>query len=151
MGRVDERIQFHIYTILREGSIVMIRILYSWRVKSGAEETFVRAWTRGTCIIRETIQGANGSLLLRDQNDPSIFIAMAHWDNLEDYRAFRHNPFPDPESYRIVKSLSTFVSATICNEVQDLYPSITKIDPCADPQAWENAFLTAADGADDVR
>ena len=41
----------------------MIRILYSWRVKPGSEEAFVRAWTRGTCTIRETVRGANGSLL----------------------------------------------------------------------------------------
>jgi heme-degrading monooxygenase HmoA len=125
----------------------MIRILYSWRVKPGLEEAFVRAWTRGTCTIRETVRGANGSLLLRDQQDSSIFIAMAHWDNLEDYQAFRQHPFPDPKSHRIVSSLSTFVSATICDEVQDLYPSITKIDPCADPQAWEDTFLIEADGA----
>ena len=39
----------------------MIRILYSWRVKPGSEEAFVRAWTRGTCTIRETVRGANGA------------------------------------------------------------------------------------------
>lgn len=106
----------------------MIRVLYSWRVDTGSEEAFVSAWTRGTCTIRETVRGATGSLLLRDQQHPSIFIAMAHWDNLKDYQAFRQNPFPDPESHRIVSSLSTFVSATVCDEVQDLYPSISSID-----------------------
>jgi heme-degrading monooxygenase HmoA len=43
----------------------------AWKVRAGEEEIFIRAWTRSTRAIRDTAKGARGSLLLRNQNDPS--------------------------------------------------------------------------------
>lgn len=43
----------------------MIRVVYRWKVQAGQEDTFVRAWTRGTRAIRATFEGSHGSVLLR--------------------------------------------------------------------------------------
>jgi heme-degrading monooxygenase HmoA len=87
----------------------MIRVIYRWKVKSGQERTFARAWTRGTSTIRATFKGAHGSVLLRSHRDPSEFIGIAQWDSLADCEAFR-----------IVAETGTFLSREICDELQDL-------------------------------
>jgi heme-degrading monooxygenase HmoA len=42
----------------------MIQAIYRWRVKEGQEQTFTRAWIRGTRAIRSSCKGAYGSVLL---------------------------------------------------------------------------------------
>jgi heme-degrading monooxygenase HmoA len=98
----------------------MIRVLYRWQVIPGAEEAFAQAWTRGTRAIQETFQGAQGSFLLRDQLDPSAFLAIACWNSVEDCQVFWQSARPDPEAFQIVAAVSTLVARVIFDEVQDL-------------------------------
>jgi heme-degrading monooxygenase HmoA len=98
----------------------MIQVIYRWKVKTGQEDAFARAWTRGTIAIRATFKGAYGSVLLRSRKNPSEFVGVATWETLEDCRAFWASEHPDPEAFRIVAATGTFVSREIFDEIKDL-------------------------------
>jgi len=103
-----------------ERRIVMIRVVYRWKVKPGHEDVFVKAWVRGTKVIRTTVKGARGSLLLHSQKNPSEFLAIALWDSLDDWRTFRRGERPDLESFRAVAAVSKLQSVEPFSEVRDL-------------------------------
>ena len=98
----------------------MIQVIYRWQVKNGQEQTFARAWTQGTRVIRATFKGARGSVLLQSQRDTSNFVGIATWERLEDVQAFWSSAHPDPEAFRIVSETGTFLSREVCDEIQDL-------------------------------
>lgn len=98
----------------------MIQVIYRWQVKDGQEETFARAWTQGTRVIRATFTGAHGSVLLRSQRDTSHFVGIATWERLEDVQVFWGSVHPDPEAFRIVSETGTFLAREIFDEIQDL-------------------------------
>ena len=54
-----------------------------WRVHPGKEEQFVRAWSRGTDLIRE-IYGSYGSRLHRDGD--GRFVGYAEWPDEATWR-----------------------------------------------------------------
>ncbi len=54
----------------------MFVAVYWWRVHPGKEEQFVKAWTRGTDLIRE-IYGSYGSRLHRDGD--GRYVGYAEW------------------------------------------------------------------------
>ena len=98
----------------------MIRVVYRWKVQAGQEDTFARAWARGTRAIRATFKGSHGSVLLRSQNAPSEFIGIAQWERLEDCQSFWRSEYPDPEASRVVAATGTFISREIFDELEDL-------------------------------
>ncbi len=98
----------------------MIQVIYRWKVKDGQEETFARAWTQGTRVIRAAFKGAHGSVLLRSHQDTSHFIGIATWECLADVQAFWASPHPDPEAFRVVSETATFLSREVFDEIQDL-------------------------------
>ncbi|HEY0138895.1 MAG TPA: antibiotic biosynthesis monooxygenase, partial [Nannocystis sp.] len=57
----------------------MIRVVYRWSVVPGQEEAFIAAWRAVTLILRERVEGARGSLLLRDPQAPQELTAVARW------------------------------------------------------------------------
>jgi heme-degrading monooxygenase HmoA len=98
----------------------MIRAIYRWQVTPGQEEAFVAAWTQGTRVIRGQIKAAQGSVLLRNRENPSEFIAIAQWDNFEAWQAFSDAETPAPQAFRLASEVSTLVSTEVCDEIQDL-------------------------------
>lgn len=98
----------------------MIRAIYRWEVQPGAEDAFVAAWTQGTEVIRGRVKGAHGSVLLRNRNKPSEFIAIARWESFADWQAFSDAKPPAPQAFQCVEEISTFVSAEVCDELYDL-------------------------------
>jgi heme-degrading monooxygenase HmoA len=98
----------------------MIQAIYRWRVKEGQEQTFTRAWIRGTQAIRSSCKGAYGSVLLCSHRNPSEYVGIATWESLEDVRAFWASQPPDPEAFRIVSETGTFLSREVFDEIQDL-------------------------------
>jgi len=98
----------------------MIRVVYRWKVKPGQEDVFAKAWAQGTKVIRATVKGARGSLLLHSQKNPSEFMAVARWDSLEDWRTFRRGERPNLESFRTAATVSELQSVEPFSEVRDL-------------------------------
>jgi heme-degrading monooxygenase HmoA len=98
----------------------MIRAIYRWQVKPGEEDVFVRSWVQGTKAIRATVKGARGSVLLQNHKNPSAFMAVARWDNFEDWWAFRQGEPLDHEAFRIAAAVSELLSVEAFYEVQDL-------------------------------
>ncbi|MGE3540438.1 MAG: antibiotic biosynthesis monooxygenase [Candidatus Tectimicrobiota bacterium] len=98
----------------------MIHVIYRWRVQAGQEATFAAAWTRGTDAIRQLIKGAQGSLLVRSQQQPTEFIAIAQWESLADWQAFSRGSLPDDEALQRLSAVSTMLSTEVCEEVYDL-------------------------------
>ena len=100
----------------------MIRAIYRWEVQPGAEETFITAWSHGTRAIRTWIKGAYGSVLIRNRQRPSEFIAVARWESLEDWQAFSIEDLLqlDSEAFERMAAVSTLVSTEVGEEVADL-------------------------------
>jgi heme-degrading monooxygenase HmoA len=98
----------------------VIRAIYRWHVQPGKEDTFVAAWMQGTQAIRDTIKGAQGSVLLRSHHQPAEFIAVARWESLEDWQAFGHAQIPAPEAFERLSAVSTLVSTEVGDEILDL-------------------------------
>ena len=98
----------------------MIRILYRWKVTSGQENVFAKAWTQGTKVIRATVKGARGSLLLQSRKNPCEFVAIARWTSVDDWRAFRRGEPPNLELFRTAAAVSQLQVVEPLSEVRDL-------------------------------
>jgi heme-degrading monooxygenase HmoA len=63
--------------------------LASWRVASGREEEFLRAWRDElAAAIREMNPGATGTLV-QSLDDPRLFYSFGAWRSEEEMRAVR--------------------------------------------------------------
>ena len=98
----------------------MIRIMYRWTVNPGQEGVFAKAWTQGTKVIRATVKGARGSLLLQSRKNPCEFVAIARWTSVADWRAFRRGEKPALESFRAAAAVSQLQAVELLSEVRDL-------------------------------
>jgi heme-degrading monooxygenase HmoA len=94
--------------------------MYRWKVKPGEEHVFARAWTEGTKVIRGTVKGARGSLLLQSGNNICEFVAIARWTSVADWRAFRRGEKPPLESFRTAAAVSQLQAVEPLSEVRDL-------------------------------
>jgi len=96
-----------------------MRAIYRWRVKPGREEQFVTTWSALTKRIRAGVPGARGSMLLRSADEPDVFVAVARWETIEKWRAFRDasaaTPAPNPQAAN-----ADLISAEPFEEVEDL-------------------------------
>lgn len=66
----------------------MIRVAYEWRVRDDVIPQFKSAWGKTTTTIRESTDGARGSVLLQSQQDPNVFTSIARWDSYAHWEAF---------------------------------------------------------------
>lgn len=98
----------------------MIRVMYRWKVNPGQEAVFAKAWTQGTKLIRATVKGARGSLLLQSRKNPCEFVAIARWVSVEDWQAFRRGEKPDLESFRTAAAVSQMQAVEPLGEIRDL-------------------------------
>jgi heme-degrading monooxygenase HmoA len=116
----------------------MIRTIYRWQVKPGCEGAFVKAWLRGTQIIRATVKGARGSVLLRNHTNPSAFQAIAWWDSFEAWWAFRQGALLDREAFRIASTVSDLHSVEAFYEMRDL-----GVPQVPEARGWTQVFSPA--------
>lgn len=66
----------------------MIRVVYRWRVQEADQTAFRAAWGKATTTIRETTDGARGSVLFESCDNPNEFMTIAHWNNLDQWKSF---------------------------------------------------------------
>ena len=95
----------------------MIRVVYRFRVRPGAEQTFVDAWTKLTEAALARVPGALGSALLRDPDDPGIYVAVARWDSREAWQAFRSPPPLDAALSGVLLDTAEVVSVEPLEEI----------------------------------
>lgn len=98
----------------------MIRIMSRWTLKPGHEQGFAQAWTQGAKIIRSTVKGPRGCLLLQSRQNPCAFVAIARWVSVEDWQAFRRGGPPNLESFRTAAAVSQLQAVEPLSEVRDL-------------------------------
>lgn len=70
----------------------MLVVLYKWKLKAGAEETFRKAWSEVTLAIKAH-KGGLGSRLHRLED--GTWMAYAQWPNQEKWEASKSIPLPD--------------------------------------------------------
>jgi heme-degrading monooxygenase HmoA len=97
----------------------MIRVFYRWKVKQHGVDSFVKAWSQATREIRANVKGARGSILLRDHDDPSKFLAIARWNSFEEWQAFRQVRPPDRAAAQAMLAAGELLSAEPLDEVGD--------------------------------
>jgi heme-degrading monooxygenase HmoA len=68
---------------------VAVYTLGIWKVKSGAEDEFVAAWTEFARWSADHAPGSSWVKLLRDREHPNRFISVGPWDSLEAIEAWR--------------------------------------------------------------
>ncbi|MGA8988295.1 putative quinol monooxygenase [Aeromicrobium sp.] len=59
-----------------------------WRVKTGHENDFVAAWKKLADRTRADLPQATATLL-RDREDPSLFVSSGPWESVEQVDAWR--------------------------------------------------------------
>lgn len=66
----------------------MHQIIYRWEVEQDNQAAFLAAWEKTTKSIRETTEGARGSICIVSVDRPTEILTIARWDKLEQWREF---------------------------------------------------------------
>jgi heme-degrading monooxygenase HmoA len=98
----------------------MIRVIYRWQVRPGKEAAFTSAWERATTMIRANTQGARGSILLQSRDNPTEYMTIARWDNLEDWQLFWQGKSPHvPVEMQTMHDVAELLAKQVFDEIQD--------------------------------
>ena len=95
----------------------VVRVIYRWRVQEGGEGSFRAAWEKATSGIRESTDGARGSVLLQSREDSAVFVTIARWDTIEQWQAFWNNP--SRTEMQEMHALAERLSAEAFDEIGD--------------------------------
>lgn len=95
----------------------MIRVIYKWKVEEGDVSKFKKAWKEATTTIKNSVQGARGSILLRDYKNITQFITMARWDSFDDWQSFWNGP--TPVQMKAMHELAERLSVECHEEIED--------------------------------
>jgi len=63
-----------------------------WRVKPGRADEFIAAWGELAEWARMHSPGILWGVLLRDVDDPDVFVSTGAWQDAEDIQAFSESP-----------------------------------------------------------
>ena len=66
----------------------MHHIIYRWEVEQENQAAFVAAWEKTTKRIRETVDGARGSICIISVERPTEILTIAKWDKVDQWREF---------------------------------------------------------------
>ena len=95
----------------------MINVIYRWKVKKEDQAKFKTAWAKTTTAIRESTPGARGSKMLQSEQDPTEFVTIARWDNLEDWQAFWKDA--TQTDMHVMHALAERLSVEAFEEIED--------------------------------
>lgn len=93
---------------LKVGGSRMYQIIYRWEVEDRNKAAFLAAWEETTKRIRETTDGARGSLCIVSVDRPTEIITMAKWDRYEQWAEFVRTA--KSESMKEMHALGTQIS-----------------------------------------
>ena len=68
--------------------MVTLYTLGIWTAKPGSEDAFVEAWNALASETAADVPGAT-AMLLRDRDQPNVFISLGPWESLEQIDAWR--------------------------------------------------------------
>lgn len=91
-----------------------VTVLYRWRVRAGAEESFVRGWELVTRAIQRTC-GSHGSRLHRAAEGP--WLAYARWPDRETRERCSHD---ETEGLELMSRSAELVEVLHLEQVSDL-------------------------------
>ena len=95
----------------------MVRVIYKWKVDPENVPKFKSSWAKTTNTIRETVNGARGSILLKDNETDTIFITIARWDNIESWQLFWKGPAP--VEMEVMHKVAERLSVESYEEIED--------------------------------
>ncbi len=84
-----------------------------WTVKPGREDEFVVAWSEFAEWTRKNIPGAQWAVLLRDQQQRSVFLSLGPWESPAAVEAWRASEGFRTRVGRIRELLDGFEAATL--------------------------------------
>ena len=64
---------------------------FEWHVTPGREDEFVQAWMKFAQLTRRDVDPAAHAKLLRDSEDPSHFISVGEWRDLDTIEHWRQS------------------------------------------------------------
>ena len=95
----------------------MIRIIYSWQVPPENLELFIATWKRTTNRIHEEVEGARGSFMLQNEENPTAIKTIARWDSLDHWKQFWQDS--NPSQMHSMRDLGERISVEVFKEVDD--------------------------------
>jgi hypothetical protein len=106
-----------------DGPTAPLTVLYRWRVRAGAEETFVRGWELVTRAIHRSC-GSHGSRLHRAQEGP--WLAYARWPDRETRERCHHD---ETEGLELMAQSAELVEVLHLEQVSDLLDDTSTASP----------------------
>lgn len=94
--------------------------MYQFRVEAGKAEAFEAAWAAMTHAIRDSQDGARGSQLMRDPEDPTRYVALATWESVAHWQNARSQPSANPEAGQQMRAVCKALSTDVFQLVTDL-------------------------------
>jgi len=95
----------------------MVRVVYRWRVPPENFETFAETWRETTNSIHASVEGAQGSFLLRSFEDETEVITIAKWDSHQAWKQFWGNQ--NPREMRGMSALGERMAVEVFEEIED--------------------------------
>lgn len=100
--------------------------IYRWRLHPGAEDAFVRAWSRVTRLLREE-RGSLGSRLHRGPD--GIWYSYTQWPSAEAKAEGLARPSVDPEAWRQLReSIAESLPELVLEPVADYLTPLPRRD-----------------------
>lgn len=84
----------------------MFNVIYRWKIRSGKENQFEKAWIEATQLIRDH-RGGLGSRLHHCQD--GTFLAYAQWPDRETWE--KSSSIPLPENKAIAQMIDAIISS----------------------------------------
>lgn len=97
-----------------------VRVFNRWKVKPNEEDNFVKAWTEVTKEMLAEGKGFRGSILLRNRQEQSEFLAIERWNSSEERNAFLKLGPSVSQAAKVMNEKGTRLSTQDFTEVYDL-------------------------------
>ena len=97
----------------------MLGVIYRWRVNADLETEFVSAWAGQTQLLRDNVNGALGSMLLRATDEQEVYVGIARWSDEDAWRERRGATGLNDEFTTAMDRTATLLSVELLDEVDD--------------------------------